>query len=48
MFLNKAKKLEREFDPVFNKEDEYRKGLAVVKDLIAPAAFRVTPGYLEI
>ena len=35
-------------DPILKGEDEYRKGLAVVKDLIAPAAFRVTPSYLEI
>ncbi|MEF3691941.1 MAG: ATP-binding protein [Candidatus Moraniibacteriota bacterium] len=47
MFLNKSKQ-EHQFDPVLKKEDEYRKGLAVVKDLIAPAAFRVTPSYLEI
>lgn len=36
------------YDPILKSEDEYRKGLAVVKDLIAPAAFRVTPSYLEI
>jgi len=47
MFLNKSKE-EHQFDPVLKREDEYRKGLAVVKDLIAPAAFRVTPNYLEI
>lgn len=47
MFLNKSKQ-EHQFDPVLRKEDEYRKGLAIVKDLIAPAAFRVTPSYLEI
>ena len=47
MFLNKSKE-DHQFDPVLKREDEYRKGLAVVKDLIAPAAFRVTPSYLEI
>lgn len=47
MFLNKNKK-EYNVDPILIKEDEYRKGLAVVKDLIAPAAFRINPSYLEI
>lgn len=47
MFLNKNKK-EYNIDPILIKEDEYRKGLAVVKDLIAPAAFRINPSYLEI
>jgi len=47
MFLNK-KKEEYNIDPILIKEDEYRKGLAVVKDLIAPAAFRINPSYLEI
>jgi len=47
MFLNKNKEQDK-FDPILRGEDEYRRGLAVVKDLIAPAAFRVTPSYLEI
>lgn len=48
MFLNNNKIKEIKKDPVLIKEDEYRKGLAVVKDLISPAAFRVTPSYLEV
>lgn len=47
MFLDKNKE-QNKFDPILKGEDEYRRGLAIVKDLIAPAAFRVTPSYLEI
>ncbi|MFA6183885.1 MAG: ATP-binding protein [Parcubacteria group bacterium] len=47
MFLNNRNR-NRPIDPVIAKEDEYRKGLAVIKDLISPAAFRVAPSYLEI
>ena len=47
-FLNKIKKEDRQNDPFLKNEDEYRKGLAVVKDLIAPAAFKVNSGHLEI
>ncbi len=47
-FLNKIKRNNKQIDPLFAREDEYRKGLAVVKDLIAPAAFKVNHSHLEI
>ena len=42
------KKNSEKADPLILREEEYRKGVAVVKDLIAPSAFRVNSGYLEI
>ena len=48
MFLDKNSKKNEEKDFVLQKENEYRKGLAIVKDLIAPPAFKVSPSYLEI
>ncbi|HBI17296.1 MAG: Type IV secretory pathway VirB4 component-like protein [Candidatus Moranbacteria bacterium GW2011_GWF2_34_56] len=47
MFLNKRNQQNQE-DPILKKEDEYRKGVAVVKDLISPSALRVSPNYIEI
>ncbi|KKP71760.1 MAG: hypothetical protein UR65_C0027G0011 [Candidatus Moranbacteria bacterium GW2011_GWE2_35_164] len=47
MFLNqKNQKYQR--DPILMKEDEYRKGVAVVKDLISPSALRVSPSHIEV
>ncbi|MDD3498710.1 MAG: ATP-binding protein [Candidatus Moranbacteria bacterium] len=49
MFLSKSKQQKDiQRDPILEREEEYRKGVAVVKDLIAPAAFKVSPSYLEI
>ena len=47
-FLNKNKKEKKYEDAVLRKEGEYKKGVAVVKDLIAPAAFKVNHSHLEI
>ncbi len=47
-FLKNKKEKDLVNDPVLQREDEYRKGLAVVKDLIAPAAFKVSTNYLEV
>ncbi len=47
MFLNQ-KNQKNQYDPILMKEDEYRKGVAVVKDLISPSAFRVSPSHIEI
>lgn len=48
MFQNKNNQKSIIKDPVLKREDEYRKGVAIVKDLIAPSAFKVSPNNLEI
>ncbi len=47
-FIKKRIENKYQDSPVMQREDEYRKGLAVVKDLIAPAAFKVSTNHLEI
>ena len=48
MFLNKNKQKHIQKDFILEKEDEYRKGVAIVKDLIAPSAFKISPTHLEV